>query len=109
MADNTKMKELAVEVKKNADDIKKLYDEVQIQFERFGAVSDIRFQTMEDQQTSTDGKLDKINEALSMLLRNNSPGSSHGGPNSNKASFQVRNVKLDFPRFDGKNVMEWIF
>ena len=33
MADNTRMKELTTDVKKNADDIKKLYDEVQIQFE----------------------------------------------------------------------------
>lgn len=23
--------------------------------------------------------------------------------------FQVRSVKIDFPRFDSKNVMDWIF
>jgi hypothetical protein len=112
MAENNRMKELAVEVKKNADDIQKLYDEVQIQFERFGKVSDVRFQSMEDMKLATDGKLDKITETLSLLLlnnNNNSVSSSHGGPNSNKPPFQVRNIKLDFPRFDGKNVMEWIF
>ncbi|MCH89640.1 hypothetical protein A2U01_0010540, partial [Trifolium medium] len=109
MAENTRMKELFVEVKKNVGDIKKLYDEVQIQFERFGAVSDARFQTMEDLQSSTDGKLDQINEALSLLLRNTPQNSSHGAANSHKAPFQVRKFKLGLPRFDGKNVMEWIF
>lgn len=41
------------------------------------------------------------------------PGSSYGVLNSIKEpsenSFKVRSVKLDFPRFDGKNVMDWIF
>ncbi|MCI39011.1 hypothetical protein A2U01_0060240 [Trifolium medium] len=35
--------------------------------------------------------------------------SSRGAPNSIKSAFQVRSVKLDFPRFDGKDVLNWIF
>ncbi|GAU45812.1 hypothetical protein TSUD_115000 [Trifolium subterraneum] len=109
MAENSRMKELSDEVKKNTADMKKLYDETQIQFEHFATVSDNRFKTMEDRHSSTDENLDRMNESLSMLLRKTSQNSSHGATNSYKAPFQVRNVKLDFPRFDGKNVMEWIF
>jgi hypothetical protein len=29
--------------------------------------------------------------------------------NYNKPPFQVRSLKIDFPRFDGKNVLDWIF
>jgi hypothetical protein len=35
--------------------------------------------------------------------------SSHGTMNSNRPPFQVKSVKLDFPRFDGQNVLNWIF
>ncbi|XP_017406476.1 uncharacterized protein LOC108319747 [Vigna angularis] len=36
---------------------------------------------------------------------------AHGGANSRNVHgpFQVRNVKLDFPRFDGSDVLQWIF
>jgi hypothetical protein len=37
------------------------------------------------------------------------PESSQGFTNSSKPPFQVRAVKLDFPRFDGKHVLDWIF
>lgn len=44
-----------------------------------------------------------------MLLNQSPRKSSHGAGNSSKNPFQVRNIKLEFPRFDGKNVLEWIF
>lgn len=70
MAENTRMKELSAKVKKNAEDIKRFYDDFQIQCEQLGAASEARFQQMEDYQSSTYGKLDQINKALSLLLRN---------------------------------------
>jgi hypothetical protein len=51
-----------------------------------------------------------IHEALeSLTQKNNSNESFHGASSSAKPPFQVRYVKLDFPRFDGKNVLNWIF
>lgn len=44
---------------------------------------------------------------------NASSTSSHGAVNFNhdmsKAPFQMRNVKLEFPKFDGTHAFEWIF
>ena len=37
------------------------------------------------------------------------PTSPHGAASSQKSPFLVRNIKLKFPRFDGKNVLESIF
>lgn len=42
---------------------------------------------------------------------NNQVGSSNNTESQppTRQPFQVRNVKLDFSRFDGTNVLEWIF
>ncbi|KAJ1397708.1 Transposon Ty3-G Gag-Pol polyprotein [Sesbania bispinosa] len=41
-------------------------------------------------------------------LRANIPGGGQNSRNFNNP-LQVRNVKLDFPKFDGNDVLQWIF
>ncbi|XP_019465366.1 PREDICTED: uncharacterized protein LOC109363560 [Lupinus angustifolius] len=55
--------------------------------------------------------IDRIEVAIESLAEkfSSSPTPFRGVPNSFKQPFQVRNVKLDFPRFDGKHPLEWIF
>jgi len=66
---------------------------------------------MHHMQLAKESKFNRITEALTTLLQRQTPppDSSHVGSNSPKPSFQVRSVKLDFPRFDGKNVRDWVF
>jgi hypothetical protein len=97
MADGTPViKELHDEIQRHADAIDQIQSEMQIQFRRAEVANAERFNL--------------IHEALDALMQKKTvPESSHGGSNSGKQSFQVRSVKLDFPRFDGKNVLNWIF
>ncbi|PNX88023.1 hypothetical protein L195_g044123, partial [Trifolium pratense] len=60
---------------------------------------------MERLEASSDAKFDKLYAAMDVLI-NQSPKKQHHGT---RAPFQVRNVKLEFPRFEGTNVHEWIF
>ncbi|XLU46183.1 hypothetical protein S245_040997 [Arachis hypogaea] len=54
-------------------------------------------------------------EHIETLLSNlqvqleHSPTSVHGAVPQPRTPFQVCNVKLDFPRFDGRDVLGWIF
>lgn len=61
------------------------------------------------QQRSTDlQRMDRLELTLSSLQL----AASTGGSDTNKlgsSSFQVRNTKLDFPEFDGIEVLQWIF
>lgn len=97
MAENTRLKELQAEVKKNADIVEKNYTDLQSK--------------IDGMQKANEAKFDEITEALAALLQHHT--TSHGSPhvvsNSQKPPFQVRSVKLDFPRFDGSNVRDWIF
>ncbi|MCH84803.1 hypothetical protein A2U01_0005640, partial [Trifolium medium] len=54
-------------------------------------------------------RFDLLHEAIAAYVKKPDEESSHGAMNSNRSPFQVRSVKLDFPRFDGKNVLNWIF
>ncbi|XP_057425934.1 uncharacterized protein LOC130719329 [Lotus japonicus] len=64
---------------------------------------------------SNESQFTQLNALMTQVLQQLQliPVSSHGASSSGKDqqrnSFQVRSVKLDFPRFDGKNVMDWIF
>ena len=42
-------------------------------------------------------------------LHMNVAGNNSLGGSSSPPLFQVRNMKLDFPRFDGSEVLQWIF
>ncbi|GAU25498.1 hypothetical protein TSUD_218700 [Trifolium subterraneum] len=66
------------------------------------------FEQMERLELANASKFDKIFSALDVLI-DQTPSKQRHGVGLNKAPFQVRNVKLEFPRFDGTNVHEWIF
>ena len=84
------MKDLQVEVKKNVDIIEKKNADLQ--------------EKIDHMQLANESKFNHIMEALTALLQRQTPppGSSYVGSNSLKPPFQVRSVKVDFPRFDGK-------
>jgi len=106
MADNTRMKELSVDVKCNAETIQN----VQAQMSRLELTNKSLLDRLEGMQQSNDSKFNFISSALDSLLQNKTIlASPHGAASSQKSPFQVRNIKLKFPRFDGKNVLEWIF
>lgn len=111
MAENTRLKELQAEVKKTSGNLEKYYADLQAKMDRLESAQSAQVERMEMLITANDVHFDQITDALETLLQRNSPGSSssHGGSNSVKQPFQVRNVKLDFPHFDGSNVAEWIF
>ncbi|MCI03602.1 hypothetical protein A2U01_0024642 [Trifolium medium] len=83
--------DLQAEVK----DIRKLHDEM--------------LERLEVMQLSSDRRFDQIHTALDILIQQTPSKTNHGAGLTNRSSFQVRNIKLEFPRFDGKNVHEWIF
>ncbi|MCI11643.1 hypothetical protein A2U01_0032745, partial [Trifolium medium] len=97
MAESTPViKELQENVQRNATAIDTIQAEMQREFRRAEAANAERFTLM--------------HEALDALLyRKTTPESHHGGSNSVRSPFQVRSVKLDFPRFDGNDVLNWIF
>jgi hypothetical protein len=98
MADqDPRIKELQKDIQRNAAAIDKVQSEMQAQFRQAETVNAERFTL--------------LHEALDALIlkRSSSPESSHGVSHSSKQPFQIRAVKLDFPRFDGKNVLNWIF
>ncbi|GAU11620.1 hypothetical protein TSUD_346120 [Trifolium subterraneum] len=66
------------------------------------------FERMERLELANASKFDKIFSALDVLI-DQTPSKHRHGIGLSKAPFQVRNVKLEFPRFDGSNVHEWIF
>lgn len=72
-----------------------------------------RFSQMEVAQNT---RMDRMEATLKAFLQKASllQLSPHASSSSTKETwqpqpFQVRNVKLDFPHFDGKKVIEWIF
>jgi hypothetical protein len=95
-------------LKKNADDIARVNETMQNQLM-------LQTEQMERMQRTNDSQFTQLNTVMAQVLQSlqNMPSSPHGGPNSGvaipKSQIQVRSVKLDFPRFDGKNVMDWIF
>ncbi|GAU45358.1 hypothetical protein TSUD_239070 [Trifolium subterraneum] len=96
MADNNLViKELQDGIRINTESIEQIQTDMQIQFRRAEVTNVERF--------------DLLHEAIQTFMSKPSGESSHGAMNSNKSPFQVRSVKLDFPRFDGKNVLNWIF
>lgn len=115
MADNTRMKEIFAELKKNAEATNIVSEDLQSQIERLEGASRAQTERMEAIQVSNESQFSQLNVVMAQILQKLQliPVSSHGVANSykepSKSSFQVRSVKLDFPRFNGKNVMDWIF
>ncbi|MCH79841.1 retrotransposon protein, partial [Trifolium medium] len=67
------------------------------------------FERLERSEAANAAKFAKIFSALDILIDQTPSKQNHGAGLSNRPPFQVRNVKLEFPRFDGSNVHEWIF
>lgn len=115
MTDNTRMKEIYAELKKNADAIAHVSDDFHLQIERVESVNQAQMAKIDVMQLSNESQFTQLNALMTQVLQQLQliPVSSHGASSSGKdqqrKSFQVRSVKLDFPRFDGKNVMDWIF
>ena len=93
MTDNTRLKKLSVNVSKMLEMLEADRQE-----------NKSRFETLEDAMDT----LLKSNNAGANLHMNIAGNNSIGG-SSSPPPFQVRNVKLDFPRFDGSEVLQWIF
>ncbi|PNY15512.1 hypothetical protein L195_g012209, partial [Trifolium pratense] len=64
---------------------------------------------MERLEVDNASKFDKVYSALDILIEQTPTKQNHGVGLNNRTSFKVRKVKLEFPRFDGTNVHEWIF
>ncbi|KAK2367199.1 hypothetical protein QL285_080510 [Trifolium repens] len=109
MADNVATKEMQAEIKRNAEELKLFQEEVFEHMERLEAGNSARFDRMEALHMSADEKFTHIHSALDILIAQTPSKHNHGGGLSSKPSFQVRNVKLEFPRFDGTEVHDWIF
>ncbi|XP_014519802.1 uncharacterized protein LOC106776848 [Vigna radiata var. radiata] len=82
MADNTRLKDLA-------NDVKKILELM----ESRNADYNVRFHTLET--------------AIDDIVKNTADASFSSTMKA--PPFQVRNVKIDFPRFDGSDVLQWIF
>ncbi|CAJ2644751.1 unnamed protein product [Trifolium pratense] len=67
------------------------------------------FERLERSEAANDDKFNRIFAALDILIDQTPSKQHHGAGLNNRLPFQVRNVKLEFPRFDGTNVHEWIF
>ncbi|PNX92431.1 Ty3/gypsy retrotransposon protein, partial [Trifolium pratense] len=87
---------IEAELKRNAEDMRLYQAEM--------------FERLERSEAANKEKFDKIFTAIDILIDQSPSKHHHGaGLNNNRPPFQVRNVKLEFPRFDGTNVHEWIF
>lgn len=102
-------------IEKNADAITRVSEDFHRQIERLEGANHAHMERMEAIQIANESQITQLNSAMTQILQRlqSIPVSSHGASNSNKEQtrtpFQVRSVKLDFPRFDGNNVMDWIF
>ncbi|GAU25204.1 hypothetical protein TSUD_151040 [Trifolium subterraneum] len=83
------------ETKRNTDELTLLQGEI--------------FERLERSEAANAEKFAKIFTALDILIDQTPSKQNHGIGLNNRTPFQVRNVKLEFPRFDGNNVHEWIF
>jgi hypothetical protein len=92
---STKRKQITTDNKRNSDEMKLFQAEM--------------LERMERLEAGNDSKFDKIYTALDLLIAQSAQKQTHGVGLSNRPPFQVRNVKLEFPRFNGTNVHEWIF
>ncbi|WVZ24525.1 hypothetical protein V8G54_003069 [Vigna mungo] len=101
MAENTRMKELAA-------DITRLKD-LPTEISRFAETMERREQELQQwmehltlREQDAENRFRTLESTLGSLLQAKPPFTE-------PTSFQVRNVKLDFPRFDGIEVLQWIF
>ena len=104
MADGTRLKEIAADNQRCLSEVRQLT---------------LQVAQMLEMQQATNQRIDQMQSALE--TRNQNPNaqddtlqgtSQNSNPlngSNNRALLQVRGLKLDFPRFDGTNVLHWIF
>ncbi|KAF1861749.1 hypothetical protein Lal_00026179 [Lupinus albus] len=106
MAENTRLKDLAAEVKRISDAL-----DLQIaQSDQRDNQNMARFNRLDHSLSSLTAGMDNL--MLNMdAIRNAALGTSSGNQthNGNRNSFPARAMKLDFPKFDGTNTLNWIF
>lgn len=123
MADNTRMKEIVAGLRRQAK-----------MLEKSDAVANKRFDRLEAMQKTSNTRVNQLVEAIEKLMQqlphiNVSQGSmssstmnaatavtqgsalsillgSSSSTSTTSPPFQVRHIKLEFPRFNGKNVLD---
>lgn len=91
MAENTHLKDVQT-------DLKKLLELVELRHHEY----------MQHRASDLE-HLDRMELTIGNIQQSN-PNSGLNSTNFTGLSpFQVRNIKLDFPRFDGSDVLQWIF
>lgn len=107
MADNTRMKELAAEVRRQGEVL-----------EQNESINVARFERMETMQQASESRFAELSTSMEMMLKQMQTivithGSTNSGTHSSSSGnaytpppFHVRNIKLEFPRFNGKNVLD---
>ena len=88
---------MQVEIKRNAEDLKQFQEVMFERFERLEAGNYSSFDRMEAMQMSVESKFTQIHYALDILTQQTPSKTNHGVGLVNKLSFQVRNLKLEFP------------
>ena len=109
MAENTRMKELQAEVKNNSAELKRLMDLMELRDQEQRAFT-------AQVQTDANARMTQLQNIIETMVQNRSQqtGGSNSTSTTNEAipirtAFQVKDVVLEFPRFDGHNVLHWIF
>ncbi|XP_050915075.1 uncharacterized protein LOC127130039 [Lathyrus oleraceus] len=97
MAENTRMKELQTAITSMAATIQKLAEDAERRHSEY----------LHHRNTDL-GHLERV-EAHLGTLKIDSAISDGSNSHTTPPPFQVRNVKLDFSRFDGNDVLHWIF
>jgi len=109
MAENTRLTTMAADIRAHEVELKRVMDLFKLRDQEQSAHT-------AQVEAAANARLDRLQTMLESLIQNNTQ--LHGGPNMNspnfnqstsRAPFQVRNVKLDFPKFNGSDVMAWIF
>ena len=88
-------KEMQDDIKRNTEETRLFQTEI--------------LERMERLKVGNASKFDEIHTALDILIQQTPSKQRHGTELNSRPPFQVRNIKLEFPRFDGTNVHEWIF
>ncbi|WVY96041.1 hypothetical protein V8G54_028192 [Vigna mungo] len=102
MAENTRLKELATEIAR-LKDLPAEVCRIAEAMERRERELQKWMEHLTLREQDAENRFQTLESTLGSLLQTKTPPSTKPPP------FQVRNVKLDFPRFDGTGVLQWIF
>lgn len=101
MADNTRMKTMENSI-----------TELTKTLQQYMVESDRRHNEYSQHRHVDLARFDRVENQLISLHSTQNSNNSNNSAQTSQAShhpFQVRHIKLDFPRFDGSEVMNWIF